>query len=103
VIFIGATASVRGSAKFAALAAAKFALRGFAQALARECQPQGVHVVHLVIDGLLRGSPSIARFGGSEARAIPPAEVARACRWLAAQPPSAWTHELDMRSSAERF
>jgi len=103
VILVGATASRRGGARFAALAAAKFALRGFAQALARECQPQGIHVAHLVIDGLVQGSPSIARFGGSAARAIPPVEVARACRWLAAQPPSAWTHELDLRPSTERF
>jgi NAD(P)-dependent dehydrogenase (short-subunit alcohol dehydrogenase family) len=38
ILCSGATASMRGSARFAALAAAKFALRGFAQALARELQ-----------------------------------------------------------------
>ena len=54
------------------LAAAKFALRGLTQALAREYQPQGVRVAHVVVDGLLRGSHSVARFGGSETRTIDP-------------------------------
>jgi len=56
-IVSGATASLRGSAGFAAFAAAKFALRGLAQSLAREFQPAGIHVVHVVLDGVLRGSP----------------------------------------------
>lgn len=40
IIFTGATASVRGSAKFAMLACPKFALRALGQSLAREFQPQ---------------------------------------------------------------
>ena len=103
ILFSGATASLRGSARFAALAAAKFALRGFAQALARELQPQGIHVAHVVLDGLLLGSHSVRRFGGANSRAIDPAEAARAYRWLAEQNPSAWTQELDLRPHGERF
>jgi NADP-dependent 3-hydroxy acid dehydrogenase YdfG len=103
LIFSGATGSVRGTARFAAFASAKFALRGLAQCLAREYQAQGVHVAHVVLDGLLRGSPSIQRFGGNEARSIDPVDAARAYRWLAEQPPSAWTHELDLRPHNERF
>jgi NAD(P)-dependent dehydrogenase (short-subunit alcohol dehydrogenase family) len=103
ILCTGATASMRGSARFAALAAAKFALRGFAQALARELQPQGIHVAHVVLDGLLLGSPSVQRFGGADSRAIDPAETARAYRWLAEQNRSAWTHELDLRPHSERF
>ena len=48
LILIGATASIRGGANFAAFASAKFALRGLAQSLARDLQPQGVHVAHLL-------------------------------------------------------
>ena len=103
ILCSGATASMRGSARFAALAAAKFALRGFAQALARELQPQGIHVAHVVLDGLLLGSPSVQRFGGDDSRSIDPAEAARAHRWLAEQNRSAWTHELDLRPHSERF
>ena len=103
LLFSGATASLRGSARFASLTAAKFALRGFAQSLARELQPQGIHVAHVVLDGLLRGSHSVERFGGDDKRSIDPAEAARVYRSLAEQPPSAWTHELDLRPLGEKF
>lgn len=51
ILFSGATASLRGSAKFAAIAASKFALRALAQSMARELGPQGIHVAHVIIDG----------------------------------------------------
>ncbi|KAJ6148161.1 hypothetical protein N7497_010143 [Penicillium chrysogenum] len=53
LIFTGATASLKGSAKFAAFASSKFALRALAQSLAREFGPQGIHVSHTVIDGVI--------------------------------------------------
>jgi NAD(P)-dependent dehydrogenase (short-subunit alcohol dehydrogenase family) len=53
LVFTGATGSVRGGKRSAAFASAKFALRGLAQSLAREFGPAGVHVVHVVIDGLV--------------------------------------------------
>lgn len=103
IIFSGATASLRGTSRFAAFASAKFALRGLSQALAREYQSQGIHVAHVVIDGLLRGSVSVGRFGGRQENTIDPAAVASAYRWLAEQPESAWTLELDIRPNTERF
>ena len=103
LIFSGATASIRGAARFAAFAVAKFALRGLAQSLAREYHAQGVHVTHVVLDGLLRGSKSVARFGGRDKAAIDPTEVAKTYRWLAEQEQSAWTHELDLRPASEKF
>ncbi len=51
ILFTGATASLRGSAKFGAFAASKFALRALAQSMARELGPQGIHVAHIIIDG----------------------------------------------------
>ncbi len=51
IIFTGATASIRGSAYFAAFAAAKFALRALSQSMARELGPKGIHVAHIIIDG----------------------------------------------------
>src|SRR5690606_33183000 len=53
MIFTGATASVKGGAKFSAFAAAKFALRGLAQSLARAYGPSGVHVAHVIVDGVI--------------------------------------------------
>lgn len=51
LIFTGATASLKGSAQFAAFAPAKFATRALSQSLAREFGPQGVHVAHVIVDG----------------------------------------------------
>ncbi|HKE48153.1 MAG TPA: SDR family NAD(P)-dependent oxidoreductase [Rhodanobacteraceae bacterium] len=103
ILFSGATASIRGSSGFAAFAAAKFALRGLAQSLAREHQPHGIHVAHVLLDGLLRGSASVTRFGANAAKTLDVDEVAKTYVWLAEQPRSAWTHELDLRHHEERF
>ena len=53
MIFTGATASLEGSAALSAFASGKFALRALAQSLAREFGPQGVHVSHVIIDGVI--------------------------------------------------
>ncbi len=52
MLFTGATSSVRGGG-WLAFSSAKFALRGLAQSLARELWPQGVHVAHVVVDGMI--------------------------------------------------
>jgi NAD(P)-dependent dehydrogenase (short-subunit alcohol dehydrogenase family) len=93
LIFTGATAALRGGAKFAAFAISKFGLRALAQSLARELGPAGVHVAHVVIDGGI----------GEGERALAPADIARAYVELHAQPRSAWTHELDLRPFGETF
>lgn len=51
LIVTGATAAIRGSARFATFAAGKFAQRGITQSLAREFGPKGVHVAYAIIDG----------------------------------------------------
>ncbi len=56
LLFTGASASVKGYAQSAPFAMGKFALRGLAQSLARELQPQGIHVGHFVIDGGIRSA-----------------------------------------------
>jgi NAD(P)-dependent dehydrogenase (short-subunit alcohol dehydrogenase family) len=103
IILSGATASVRGGANFAAFASAKFALRGFAQSLARECGPKGIHVAHVMLDGLIEEPPTDARFGAANGGRLDPDAIAKVYVDLAAQHPSAWTHELDLRSASERF
>lgn len=107
LIFCGATASIRGGSGFAAFSSAKFALRGLAQSLAREYQPRGIHVAHVILDGLISGSASARRFG-SEVQQVSdtqlmPAKVARTCRTLAEQDRSCWSHEVDLRPWTERF
>jgi NAD(P)-dependent dehydrogenase (short-subunit alcohol dehydrogenase family) len=103
VILTGATASLRGGARFAGFASAKFALRGLAQSLSREFGPQGIHVAHVVLDGLIEGAQTDRRFGAAQSARMDPDEVARAYLGLALQHPSAWTHELDLRPFSERF
>jgi NAD(P)-dependent dehydrogenase (short-subunit alcohol dehydrogenase family) len=53
VLFTEASASVRGREGFAAFAAARNGLRAVAQSMARELGPQGIHVGHVVVDGMI--------------------------------------------------
>ncbi len=103
LIVSGATASLRGGARFSAFASAKFALRGLTQSLAREYQPQGVHVVHVILDGIIDTPKSRALHGLDPAKMMDPADIADAYWALAQQPRSAWTHELDLRPATEGF
>jgi NAD(P)-dependent dehydrogenase (short-subunit alcohol dehydrogenase family) len=103
IIFSGATASLRGGANFSAFASAKFALRGLAQSLARECGPRGIHVAHVVIDGLIEEAQTQERFGRSQAMRIDPDRIAQIYLEIVRQHPSAWTHELDLRPHGEGF
>eukprot|EP00494_Astrolonche_serrata_P009291 UN09342 len=54
IFFTGASAGLRSNAKFAPFASAKMALRGVAQGFAKDLGPQGVHVAHLIVDGLVK-------------------------------------------------
>ena len=100
MLFTGATSSVRGGG-WLAFSSAKFAVRGLAQSLARELWPLGVHVAHVVIDGLIA-----ARTGenpSDEEPVLNPAHMADAYWHLATQDRSAWTLELDLRPHTEQF
>ncbi len=103
LILTGATAGLRGGANFSAFASAKFALRGFAQSLAREFGPKGIHVAHVVLDGLIDEVQTDQRFGTSPAGRMRPEPIAQAYLDLARQDVSAWTHEMDLRPFSERF
>lgn len=102
-IVTGATASLRGGSKFAAFASAKFALRGLAQSLAREFQPAGIHVVHAILDGIIDTERSRVKHSLDPAKMMKPEDIADAYWHLAHQPPSAWSHEIDLRPQTETF
>ena len=99
----GATASLRGGAKFAAFASAKFALRGLTQSLARGYQSQGIHVVHTILDGIIDTPRSRELHSLAPATMMKPEEIAQAYLALVRQPRSTWTHELDLRPASESF
>ena len=104
IIFSGATASLRGGARFVNLASPKFGLRAVAQSMARELGPQGVHVAHVIIDGQI-DSDRYRHLGeerGPDSLLAPDA-IAEAYFNLHRQHRSAWTLELDLRPWVERF
>ncbi len=104
ILFTGATASLRGSAKFINLAVPKFGLRALAQGMARDLAPQGVHVAHVIIDGRIAGDRPGYRPEEQDADAmLAPSAIAEAYYQLHLQPRSAWTQELDLRPWVETF
>lgn len=109
IFFTGATASMRGGSTYSAFASAKFGLRALAQSLARELDPQGIHVAHLIIDAGVdtawvrerlkeRGIETI-----KDDMLMNPGSVAEAYWYLHNQKRDAWTFELDIRPYAERW
>ena len=109
ILFTGATASTKGRHGFAAFASTKFALRGLAQAMARELGPKNIHVAHLVIDGGVDSDAIRKRLRAAgtepddlgENRLVNTASIAEAYWYLHAQAPDGWTHELDIRPFGE--
>ena len=108
LLFTGATASLRGAAGFSAFAGGKAALRALAQSMARELGPKGLHVAHVVIDGMIDTAFTREHFAQRVEEVGPdgilnPDHIADAYWWLHEQPRDAWTFELDLRPSAERW
>jgi NAD(P)-dependent dehydrogenase (short-subunit alcohol dehydrogenase family) len=103
ILFTGATASVKAGSGFAAFGSSKFALRGLAQSLARELGPKGIHVAHIVIDGIIWTPRTQAWSGVSEAQCLMPDAVAETYLSLIQQDRSAWTFELELRPDVETF
>lgn len=90
------------------LAGREAALRALAQAMARVLGPKGLHVAHVVIDGLIYIAFSREHFAQRVIEAgsdgiLNSDHVAEAFWWLHNQPRDAWTFELDLRPAAERW
>jgi NAD(P)-dependent dehydrogenase (short-subunit alcohol dehydrogenase family) len=108
LIFTGATSSLRSRPPFIAFAAAKAAERAVAHGLARELGPRGVHVAHVIVDGVIDGelvntrAPQIKEKLGADGM-ISIDALADTYWMLHTQPRSAWTLELDLRPYKETF
>jgi NAD(P)-dependent dehydrogenase (short-subunit alcohol dehydrogenase family) len=104
IVVVGATASTRGGAPFAAFASAKAAQRILAQSLARLLGPQGIHVAYLVIDGVIDMPRTRAFFRDRpDDFFLNPDHIAQTVHHLAEQERSAWTFELDVRPFGEKW
>jgi hypothetical protein len=113
IFLTGATASLRGGIGFAAFASAKFGLRAVAQAAARELGPKNIHVAHLIIDSGVdtqwvrdriranEGEDALASLDPD--RLMNPEAVADTYWQLYKQPRSAWSSELEIRPSGEKW
>src|SRR2546421_1867502 len=104
IIFTGATSSVRGRGGAVAFSSAKFAVRGLAQSLAVELWPKGVHVAHVVIDGVI-DTLKVRRTYKPSAREplLKPEAIADSYWDLIQQDRSAWSLEIDLRPNKEAF
>jgi NAD(P)-dependent dehydrogenase (short-subunit alcohol dehydrogenase family) len=102
ILFTGASASVKGYSGSAPFAMGKFALRGLAQSIARELQPQGIHVAHFVIDGQIR-NPGLTEPVDRPDSMLDPDAIAREYLHVLQQDRSAWTFEIELRPWVERF
>ena len=104
ILLTGATAALRGSARFSALAVGKFGLRALAQSMAREFGPQGIHVAHVVIDGQIDTPKLRERSPGREDHTmLSPDAIAETYWHLHKQDQTAWTLEMDLRPAVESF
>ncbi|GKU99003.1 hypothetical protein SLE2022_362070 [Rubroshorea leprosula] len=116
ILFTGCSGSLSGIAGFSELCCGKFALRALSQCLAREFQPLGIHVAHVIIDGVIgppRGPSTLMqrevvaqqRQGGGDGAMMmmDPDALAQTYWHLHVQDRTAWTQEIDLRPSLTRF
>ena len=111
IIVTSATAAVRGNAGQHAHAAAMGARRMLCQSLNAEFGPKGLHIAHVLVDGVVDAPDTLGKMLGEERfkalretrgmdndGLILPEKVADTYLHLAQQHRSTWTHELDIRS-----
>jgi NADP-dependent 3-hydroxy acid dehydrogenase YdfG len=75
--------------------------------MARELGPRGLHVAHVVIDGMIDTEYTRTRFAQHVAESgqhgiLNPDHIAEVYWWLHQQPRNAWTFQVDLRPSVER-
>jgi NAD(P)-dependent dehydrogenase (short-subunit alcohol dehydrogenase family) len=104
IIVIGATASLRGGASFAAFASAKAAQRSLAQSMARHLGPDRIHVSYVIIDGVIDLERTRQMLPDKpDDDFLRPDDIAASVFSLTRQRPSAWTFELDLRPFGEKW
>ena len=100
IVFVGATASLRGRPMTTGFAAAKAAQRSLAQSMAKHLGPKGIHVSLLIIDGQIDDPGAPAAVDGKR---LDPNDLAELAHYLTTQPRSAWSFEVDARPNQESW
>ncbi len=104
ILFTGATSSIRGRAGGLAFSSAKFAVRGLADSLAREFWPKGIHIAHIIIDGVLDTEMVRSSDPNAEAEPLIDTDEAAESYWMLTQQKStAWSFEITLRPDREEF
>jgi len=106
LLFTGASASLRGRSGYGAFNSAKAGLRTLAQAMAKEYAADGIHVGHVVVDGAIAGDKIFQRFHDAAKREeslVSIEGIVDAFAFLYRQPPRAWSFEVDVRTSKEKW
>jgi len=99
ILLSGATMAMRGGPKFACMAPIKAALRSLGQAMYQTYAPKGVHVAHVVIDGVIE-SPNTKAWA-TKVMLQDPADLADAFFALHEQKPSVWSYEIQLTPCRE--
>ena len=115
ILVTSSTAAMRGNAGQHSHAAAMGGRRMLCQTLNAEFGSQGVHVVHVVIDGAVDAPDTLGKMLGAEqfqklreTRGMEhdglmlPEQIADTYFHLAQQHRSVWTHELDLRAFSDK-
>ena len=82
------------------------------QSLHAEFSPQGIHIAHVIIDGIVDSPDTVGKMLGEKKfdelkkikttnGIINPEKIAETYLHLVYQHPSAWTFEMDLRSQNE--
>ncbi len=96
ILLSGATLGLRGAPAFASMSPIKFALRSLGQSMYQSYAPQGVHVGHVVLDGIIDSPGTRAQFSGNNMQFLDPRDIADAFMMLHQQPKSCWSYELQL-------
>ena len=116
IIVTGNTAAHRGIPTYALFAPTKAAQRILAQSLARELGPKGIHVAYLTIDAAiatpwskdlpvqgLNTHPLNQQITISKEFFCQPVDIAEETFHIAHQPRSAWSFDVEIRPSTEKW
>lgn len=109
IIFTAASAAMKGFAKSGAFAMASQAKKGLAQSIARELNPEGIHVAHVPIDGAIGwtkedGSRSHWLAGDAvDDNMVDPNYIAETYLQLHRQHRSTWAFEVVLRPWTENW
>lgn len=104
IIASGNTSALRGKANFAGFAPTKAAQRIFAESLARELGPKGIHVAYVLIDAVIDLKWTREWFPDKpDEYFIQPDDIAETTFQVAHQPRSAWSFNVEVRPFGENW